>query len=311
MRLFLLPLTLLWSAPPVPYSAVVVDATTNQPLAGVHVRADQSGLAASTDAHGRFTLPNLPPTVDLALLGYAPLHVVVPAAPTGPRADTLRLLPRSYTLDEVAVRPPRPATLVSVPTGGPELGRRLYPGQAVALLLERPASAPPDQPCVVSEVRFSLRERPRQGRLRVRLVEVLTGPPARPGTRDLLPTPAVFSTGQLAQARKGEVVLDVSASNLLLPATGLCVVLDCLPTDPADQSAAVTIGPGAKGRTTVTLTSLPGQSPRTYTGEDFPLLTAGRGVGTGTWSYYADRPQWTTRSAISYTVRTEVRVLSY
>lgn len=170
MRLLLLPLTLLWSAPPVPYSAVVVDAATNQPLAGVHVHAGQPGLAASADAHSRFTLPNLPLTVDLSLLGYAPLHVAVPVSPAGLRPDTLRLLPRSYALDQVAVRRPRPSTLTSVPAGGPELGRRLYPGQAVALLLERPAFAPPDQPCVVSEVRFSLSERPRQGRLCVRLV---------------------------------------------------------------------------------------------------------------------------------------------
>lgn len=103
----------------------------------------------------------------------------------------------------------------------------------------------------------------------------------------------------------------MSASNLLLPATSLCVVLECLPTDLADQDATVTIAPNAKGRTTVTLAGLPGQSPRTYTGEDFPLLTAGRGAGPGTWSHYADRPQWTNRSTIAYTVRTEVRVLSY
>lgn len=311
MRPLLLSLTLLGSAPPTPYSAVVVDAATNQPLPGVHVQTDQPGVAASTDAHGRFTLADPPRTLDLSLLGYAPLRCAVPLAPPGPRAYTLRLLPRSYALAEVAVRPPRSVTLVSVAPGGPELGRRLYPGQAVALLLARPATAPPDQPCVLSDVRFSLRERPQQGRLRVRLVEVLAGSPARPGTRDLLPTPAVFSTEQLAQARKGELALDVSASNLLLPAAGLCVVLECLPTDPADRGAAVTVAPGAQGRSTVTLTTEPGQAPRSYAGEDFPLLAAGRGVGPGTWSSYADRPQWTTRAAISYTVRTEVRILSY
>jgi hypothetical protein len=129
----------------------------------------------------------------------------------------------------------------------------------------------------VSEVRLFLNGQPRQGRLRVRLVELLAGPPACPGIHDLLPTPSVFTHEQLAQVRKGLLVLAVSAANLLLPAAGLCVVVKCLPTS----------------------------------GQDFPLLTAGRGAGAGTWSYYADRPVCTARSAVSYTVRTEMRLLSY
>jgi hypothetical protein len=248
--------------------------------------------------------------MDLSLLGYASLHIPVPAQPTA--ADTLRLLPRSYALDEVAVRPPRSSTLVSVPAGGPELGRRLYPGQAVALLLERPLSAPAGQPCVVNEVRLFLSNHPPQGRIRVRLVEVLPGLPVHPGIRDLLPTPVVFTPQQLAQARKGVLMLDVSAANLLLPASGLCVVIECLPTDPADQTATITIAADVKGHTIVTLIGgVPGRLPRTYPGQDFPLLRAGRGAGVGTWNYYSKRSVWTTRSAVSYTVRTEVRLLSY
>ncbi len=301
---------LLGGVPPA-YSAVVVDAVTNQPLAGVAVRAAKPGAAStSTDTQGRFTLPGSTQALSLSLLGYAPLRVAVPAQPTA--ADTLRLLPRSYALDEVAVRPPRSSTLASVPAGEPEVSRRLYPGQAVALLLERPVSTPANQPCVVNEVRLFLRNRPPQGRLRVRLVEVLAGPPARPGSRDLLPVPVVFTSQQLAQAPKGVLTLDVSAANLLLPEAGLCVVIECLPTAPADQTAAVTIAPDAKGHTTVTLTSnIPGQLPRTYSGQDFPLLRAGRGAGVGTWSYYPERSGWTNRSAIPYTVRTEVRLLGY
>jgi hypothetical protein len=42
------------------------------------------------------------------------------------------------------VRPPYSHTLVSAPAGGAELGRRLYPSQAAALLLERPISASAD-----------------------------------------------------------------------------------------------------------------------------------------------------------------------
>jgi hypothetical protein len=44
---------------PLTYSAVVVDAVTNRPLAGVHVRAGKAGtLSASTDVQGHFTLPD-------------------------------------------------------------------------------------------------------------------------------------------------------------------------------------------------------------------------------------------------------------
>jgi hypothetical protein len=160
-------------------------------------------------------------------------------------------------------------------------------------------------------VRLWLRERPRQGRLRVRLVDVVPGPPDRPGTRDLLPSPAVFSLAQLTQARQGELVLDLTAYNLLLPAAGLAVVIECLPTDPADLGVVVSSAADGRGHTTVTLAGGPGQASRTYAGTDFPMLTARPGVGPGTWSYYPNRHGWTTRSAITYTVRAEVTVRSY
>lgn len=305
-------ISLLLLRPPAlpPYSATVVDAATNEPLAGVSVQATEPAGATSTDERGGFTLAARPRSLGLTRLGYAPLRLTGPAESGGP--DTLRLLPQAYALAEVAVRPPRAVVIAYAPGGGPELGRRLYPGQAVALLLERPATVPADQPCVVSEVRLLLRERPQQGRLRVRLVEVLPGPPDHPGTRDLLPTPAIFSTAQLTQARRGELLLDVSASGLLLSVAGLCVVIECLPTEPADEGAALAITHDGKGHPTITLTSSgAGTAPRLYAGDDFPLLTAGRGTGSGTWSYYPNRSTWTTRSAVSYTVRAEVRVLAY
>ena len=59
------------------------------------------------------------------------------------------------------------------------------------------------------------------------------------------------------------------------------------------------------------LTGLANQLPRSYPGADFPVLTARHGAGPGTWSYYPGRAGWTTRSAVSYTVRAEVTVLAY
>lgn len=306
----LIPLLLLTQALPTNYSAVVVDATTSQPLAGVRVQASGPGPGlATTDDRGRFTLAGAARTLALTRLGYAPLQVSVPA--DARLADTLRLLPQAYALAEVAVRPPRTQVLLSVAAGGAELGRTLYPGQAVALPLTRPADAPADQPCVLRTVRLWLRERPRQGRLRVRLVDVLPGPPNRPGTRDLLPIPAVFSLAQLTQARRGELVLDVAPYNLLLPAAGLAVVIECLPTDPAGLDTPVSTATDGRGHTTVTLAGGPSQTSRSYAGTDFPVLTARYGAGPGTWSYYPSRVGWTTRSAVAYTVRAEVTVLSY
>lgn len=173
-----LPLLVLPLVAPGSYSAVVVDATTSQPLAGVRLlAADSPAALGSTDAHGRFTLASPPRRLTMTQPGYAPLSVSLPADTRV--ADTLRLLPLAYTLPEVAVRPPRTQTLLSVADGGDDLGRTLYPGQAVALPLTRPATAPADQPCVLHTVRLWLHERPRQGRLRVRLVDVLAGPPDR------------------------------------------------------------------------------------------------------------------------------------
>jgi len=310
MRSSLSLLLLLTQLAPASYSAVVVDATTSQPLAGVRVQATEppTGVVI-TDDQGRFTLATAARTLTLTRLGYAPLQLTLPA--DARLADTLRLLPQAYALPEVAVRPPQVRTLLSVPAGGAELGRTLYPGQAVALLLTRPADAPADQPCVLGMVHLWLRERPQQGRLRVRLVDVLPGPPDRPGTRDLLPTPAVFSLAQLTQARRGELVVDLTPYNLLLPAAGLAVVVECLPTDPADLGTTVSAAADGRGHTTVTLAGSPGQASRTYAGTDFPMLTARHGTGPGTWSYYPNRTGWTTRSAVAYTVRTEVTVLSY
>jgi hypothetical protein len=92
MRSFL-SLLLLTQTAPTSYSAVVVDATTSQPLAGVHVMATEppAGVAI-TDDQGRFTLAAAARTLTLTRLGYAPLQMVLPA--DADLADTLRLLHR-------------------------------------------------------------------------------------------------------------------------------------------------------------------------------------------------------------------------
>lgn len=298
---------LLAQTPTTAYSAVVVDASTNKPLAGVSVRGKGTKDGVTTDAHGFFKLGGSPTELDLSLLGYAPLHRAVPAQPSA--TDTLRLLPTSYVLEAVTIRPPKVVTFSSVPKEAPEMGRRLLPGQSVALLLERPATAPTDKPCVLSEVRIFMQDKPKQGRLRVRLVNIQgSGTDTRPGSNDLLPAATVFSTEQLRAAPKGVLTLDVSEYGLLLPVEGLCVVVDCLPTDPADLSIKVTT---EKGRSTVALAASAGGPVHNVPGEEYPMLEAKRGVGARTWSRFPDRPEWTTRASLFYTVHTDVSVFTY
>lgn len=307
MLSLLLASLLLVQTPPT-YSAVVVDATTNKPLANVSVRATGSKDGTTTDAHGIFKLGGSPTQLDFALLGYSALHLAVPAQPTS--ADTLRLLPTSYVLDAVTIRPPKVVTFSSVPKEGAEMGRRLLPGQSVALLLERPASAPADKPCMLSEVRIYLQDKVKEGRLRVRLVDIQgSGTSARPGSNDLLPAPSVYSTEQLRAAPKGVLLVDVSQYGLLLPAEGLCVVVDCLPTDPADQDIKVTND--GKGHSTVTLATAAGAASHNVPGDDYPSLESRRGVGLRTWSRFPARPEWTTRANLFYTVHTDVSVYTY
>ena len=307
--LFLL-LTSFYLTLPPSYSAVVVDASTNKPLAAVSVRDPTSGQGTSTDERGVFTLPGAPTRLSLTCLGYASLTASVPVGKGTASADTLRLLPEAYALSEVAVRPPRAQTFSTGLHEGPKLGSRLYPGQAAGLLVMRPTSVPADQPCVITHVRLFLRDKPQQGRLRVRLVSIEPGPPAHPGANDLLPTPVVFSTQQLANAPHGQLVLDLSAYDLLLPAAGLCVVVECLPTDP-DELGVTVRADQAKRKVFVTTLPRPGVAARVYDVKDFPMLEATRGAGTQTWTRAPGRPTWTTHTSFFYSVRTEVSVLSY
>jgi hypothetical protein len=292
-----------------PYSAVVVDATTNRPLENVSVRVG-SGAGVSTNAQGVFTLDAASgQALALNRLGYAPLNYTLPTATTG--SDTLRLLPQAYVLSDVAVRPPRAQVFSSTPPAGPELNRGVLPGQSIALLVTRPAGTPADQPCIVSQVHLYLSDKVKEGRLRVRLVNIVreAGQPDRPGLNDLLPAPVVYSTEQLRSAPKGNLLVDLSAYNLLLPAEGLCVVVDGLPTDPATDVVSVKADP--KGNVMVVVVPHAGGPSQTRPSDGFPHLVAKREAGTRTWGRSPSRPTWAVAPGLAYTVRADVSVFSY
>lgn len=270
--------------PAPPYSAVVVDARTNKPLAGVSVRVTGHKHATTTDAHGVFQVAGTAPGLELSHYCYAPLHTTVPAA-AGSR-DTLRLLPTSYVLEPVTLHPPRIVSFSSVPC---PRGQRLLPGQSVALLLERRTEAAPRTLCIVHEVRFAVQPDVKQGRLRVRLVN--TQAPGA-GTQDLLPAPVLFSAEQLRAAPGGELALDLRPYDLLLPLEWLCVVVDCLPTDEADRDAVLTTD--AQGRPAVQLAASAEALGHQVAAADFPLLAGKRG-----------HSKWATRARIFYTPETD------
>lgn len=299
-------------APPPTYSAVVVDAATNQPLAGVSVRTGSASPAATTDTRGRFSIAVAPSaTLELALLGYARLRLPVPAQPTS--ADTLRLLPQAYALADVQVRPPRELTFSSVSERAHEFGHDLFPGQALAMLVARPATVPAEQPCVLKSVRLYLRDKPQEGRVRLRLVAIqpVADGHARPGSNDLLPVPLILSLEQLQAAPRKQVVIDFSSYNLLVPAAGLCVVAECLTTDPVDVFFKFQWDEKKK-RPSIGLSHNPGgPAERLVYWHDFPSFTARQGVGPQTW--YRVRPQgeWQDKTPVTGTVRADITVLAY
>lgn len=102
----MLNLLLAWllTTPIPPYCAIVVDAVSHRPLAGVSVRSLDATALTSTDAHGQFQLPAGSADFDLSLDGYANLRAH--HAPGTTQGDTLRLRPTSTMLPAVTVRIP-------------------------------------------------------------------------------------------------------------------------------------------------------------------------------------------------------------
>ena len=299
-----------------PYSAVVVDARTNQPLAGVVIRDLKSALTATTDNAGRFSLPQVPGQLQLNLLGYAPLQL---AQATGSPPDTLRLLPRSMVLGDVVVRPGK-VTLLSTGTAkGAHLARGLSPGQALAMFLAPPAQSPAGQASVLDQIQLFLLDRPLEGRIRVRIVEALPGlsqgSPARPGPADFLPEAAVFSLAQLQALPRGQLTVDVSKYSLLMPPQGIFIVVECLPTNPADQVVAVTQAPDSKHPTQIVLAPDPQNLTTAHTvpSDKYPAFE-GRRVAEEeiTWLRLSQKQPWRRQQGeYQATIRAEIKLYTY
>jgi hypothetical protein len=298
------------------YTAVVVDARTNQPLVGVNVQDYSVALPIMplvTDATGRFSVYQAPVHVQLRMLGYTPLEVTRTAhSPANP--DTLRLQPQALVLAEVAVKPGKAAILSTTSAKADKMARRILPGQSVAMQVLPPAGSA----CLLNEVRLYLQDKPKEGRLRLRLVNVLAGTApgnaVLPGLADLLPEPVIYSASQLADMPHGRVTLDLSKYGLQIPAEGLCVVVDCLPTDPADKPIAVTKPANGRGGLKVVLAPNPNDLTTAHTldADKFPVLEGQRSGGTSaTWARSTSKPDWRPSGPGSSNIRAELNVFVY
>ena len=153
------------------YHAIVVNATTSQPLAGAAILNLRTQGGALADQHGRFTLPGPVAKFRVRYLGFADLEATRPALAPG-QVDTLRLLPEAILLPEASVRPATPVVLSSLGAHvSKPHGSVLVPGAQYGILFQPAADL---LPAVVQQIRvrfrFSKQSQALVGRVRVRLV---------------------------------------------------------------------------------------------------------------------------------------------
>lgn len=257
------------STGPTSYHAVVVDATDNKPLAGVTVENLKTKTTLTSDKNGRVVVESAPVRLRLNRIGYASLDIDREGT-TPQQPDTLRLLPKALVLDNVMVRPAQQLRLTPVELDarhknilGLTAARGLTPGSALAVL-----HRPPDTTSIYRVTKLIVgipkQHEAEAGRLRVRLVNVVSAPASQPGPNDLLPVAAVFTAKQVNAAPNHELEVDVSAYGLRLPKQGLCVVVECLPTEPNETRIGINrVGEGSKLRVEV-ITATDPKNPDTY-----------------------------------------------
>ncbi len=253
------------SPPAGSYQAVVVDATTSRPIAGVSITDLQTRAGSATDSQGRFGLAGPAAHFRLHSLGFADLEATRAALPPG-QVDTLRLLPEAILLSEVSVRPTKPVVLSSVGTKpGKQHGTILVPGAQCGILF-RPAASM--LPAVVQQisVQFELNKQAHAlaGRVRVRLVALERGSSMTPSAHDLLPIAATYTAAELDALPNHLLIIDLSSYGIRLPASGFFVLVEGLAT--AVGETYVTdkfVGSGNKFLPVVVTASDP-QNPATF-----------------------------------------------
>ena len=270
-------LALFYGHPPTEsYHAVIVNATTSQPLAGAAILDLRTQLSSVADQHGRFTLPGPSAHFRLRSLGFANLKATRPALAPG-QVDTLRLLPEAILLPEASVRPAKPVVLSSL---GPHVakphGTVLVPGAQCGILFQPTANL---LPAVVQHIRvrfrFSKQSQALVGRVRVRLVAPERGSFLTPSSHDLLPLAATYTAAELAALPDHVLTVDVSAHNIRLPATGFFVLLEGLATTAGESYVTDKLVGNTRSGTAVIVTASDPQNPATFretSAFDYPVV---------------------------------------
>ena len=197
-------------------------------------------------------------------LGFAVLEATRSTLAPG-QVDTLRLLPEAILLSEVSVRPAKPVVLSSLGTKvGKPHGTVLVPGAQYGVLFQPAANL---LPAVVQKIsvrfRFSLQSHSLIGRVRVRLVAPERGSSAMPSAHDLVPIAATYTAAELAVLPNHLLVLDLSAYNIRLPATGFFVLIEGLPTNAGETYVTDKIV-GNRPGDAITITATDPQNPATF-----------------------------------------------
>lgn len=270
-------LTLVRGTPPTThYQAVVVDATTSRPLAGVSVADLQNQTSSATDPQGHFALPGPVAHFRLRGLGFAALEASRPALALG-QVDTIRLLPEAVLLSEVSVRPAKPVVLSSLGTKvGKPHGYVLVPGAQFAVLFQPAANL---LPAVVQQIsvrfRFNAQSHSLVGRVRVRLVALERGSSATPSAHDLVPLAATYTAAELAALPDHLLTVDLSTYNLRLPATGFFVVVEGLATAADETYVTDKMVGNKRAGTYVVVTASDPQNPAAFRETpafDYPVI---------------------------------------
>ena len=224
--------------------AIIVDATTNKALIGVTVENQKTKTTLVSDAKGHILVAAAPVQLRLNHIGYAPLEITREGT-SAEQPDTLRLLPTAIVLANVVVRPTKQIRLTSVEPENREKsffgmtpGRELTPGSALAVL-HRPPDTAATYRLTKLVVGIPKQHEAEAGRLRVRLVNVDSSPTPHPGPNDLLPVAAIFTAQQVNDAPNHELEIDVSAYGIRLPKEGLCIIVECLTTEPSETRIGV------------------------------------------------------------------------
>lgn len=273
------------------YRAVVIDATSRQPLVSVTVQDLTGGTTCVTNEAGQFGLPltaNGVMRFHLSSLGYAPADF---SRVAGTAFDTLRLAPATEALPGVVVRPGRQLTLTPF-SRNPHLGPSYYMIPSVQVAVHLPGLEP-GQSGRINQLQLQLKPTQiRAGSLRISLRA--PGADTAPTGAELLPAPLQIPTTQLVAAPKGLLTLDLSSYNVELPATGVFVLIEGLGIT-SDQQYVSISSPG-NGHSPLLVTGTDPKDPHTYQVtrlDDYPILGAAETQDAArTWTMGSNGRGW-------------------